>query len=119
MPLPHHKHSAVQVIDENHNCFTIKYLRNKPVRELKGDEMLRLHLAEQDHLLEIKLAIDPEQSQEVKRSVSTAGNGSHTSKSMLCTCKQLFPGFSNLYKNYVISEDFVSNHLFGVLCVTV
>ena len=59
----------MQVIDEHHNCYTIKYLRNKPVRELKGDEFLRLHLAEQDHLLEVKLAIDPEQSQEVRRSV--------------------------------------------------
>ena len=58
------------MIDENHNCYTIKYLRNKPVRELKGDEFLRLHLAEQDHLLEMKLSVDPDQPQEVKRSVS-------------------------------------------------
>ncbi len=62
LPLP------LQIIDDTHNCFVMKYLRNKPVRELKGDEFLRLHLAEQDHLLEIKISIDLEQQQE-KRSV--------------------------------------------------
>lgn len=54
----------MQVIDDIHSCISMKYLRNKPVRELKGDEFLRLHLAEQDHLLEMKITIDLEQSQD-------------------------------------------------------
>ena len=40
----------------------MRYLRNKPIKELKGDEFLRLHLAEQDHLLEVKISIDLEQA---------------------------------------------------------
>jgi len=48
------------MIDDSHNCVAIKYLRNKPVRELKGDEFLRLYMAEQEHLLEIKISIDGE-----------------------------------------------------------
>lgn len=46
------------MIDENHPCFLMKYLRNKLVRELKGDEFLKLSQAESDRLLEIKITID-------------------------------------------------------------
>jgi transcriptional accessory protein Tex/SPT6 len=53
-----------QLIDDQHNCVTMKYLRNKPVRELKTDEFLRLHLAEKEHLLEMKVTIDLEQAQD-------------------------------------------------------
>ena len=48
----------------------MKYLCNKPVRELKGEEFLKLHLAEQDHLLEMKISIDPDQPHD-KRWVGT------------------------------------------------
>ncbi len=54
----------MKIIDDNHDVITMKYLRNKPVREIKGDEFLRLHLAEKDQLLEMKIAVDLEQSQE-------------------------------------------------------
>ena len=50
------------MIDDSHNCMSVKYLRSKPVRELKGDEFLRLYLAEQEHLVEIKISIDADQS---------------------------------------------------------
>ncbi len=46
------------MIDDNHPCFHIKYLRNKLVRELKGDEFLKLCQAESDRLLEIKISVD-------------------------------------------------------------
>ncbi len=47
-----------QMIDDNHPCYLLKYLRNKPVRELKGEEFLKLCQAENDRLLEIKITID-------------------------------------------------------------
>ncbi len=46
------------MIDDNHPCYLLKYLRNKPVRELKGEEFLKLCQAENDRLLEIKITID-------------------------------------------------------------
>lgn len=46
---------GLKEIDEFHSCFTIKYLKNKPVRELTGDEFLRLHIAQQDKLLTITI----------------------------------------------------------------
>ena len=54
----------MQVIDDQHSCIAMKYLRNKPVRELKADEFLKLHLAEKDHLLEMKITIDLETAQD-------------------------------------------------------
>lgn len=41
-------------IDENHPCFTQKYLYQKPCTELKRDEFLKLVQAEQDGQLVIK-----------------------------------------------------------------
>lgn len=43
-------------IDENHNCYTVKYLKNKPVRDLIGEQFLRLLMAEEDKLLEITIS---------------------------------------------------------------
>lgn len=40
-------------IDENHACYGMKWLKNKPVRDFVGDQFLRLHMAEEDKLLEI------------------------------------------------------------------
>ena len=37
-----------QDIDEAHPCFTVKYLKNKPVRELKNDDFLKMVQAEQE-----------------------------------------------------------------------
>ena len=52
--------SISQVIDESHPCFPSKYLKNKPVREFKGDDFLKLVQAEKDGLLNIKISIDME-----------------------------------------------------------
>ncbi len=46
---------GVKEIDENHDCYTMKYLKNKPIRDLKGDHWLKLMQAEEQKLLEIKL----------------------------------------------------------------
>ena len=53
-----------KMIDDTHPCFSMKYLLNKPVRELKGDEFLKLVQAEEDRLIEMKLSIDLERGQE-------------------------------------------------------
>lgn len=43
-------------IDENHTCYTMKYLKDKPVSDLVGDQFLRLCLAEEDKLLTISIS---------------------------------------------------------------
>lgn len=45
-------------IDESHLCSTFKYIKNKPVKELKGDQFLRMCKAEEDGLLTINIEID-------------------------------------------------------------
>uniref|UniRef100_A0A6B2EJU3 Transcription elongation factor SPT6 n=1 Tax=Phlebotomus kandelakii TaxID=1109342 RepID=A0A6B2EJU3_9DIPT len=44
---------GVKEIDENHPCYGVKYLKNKPVRDLVGEQFLRLTMAEEDKLLMI------------------------------------------------------------------
>ena len=46
------------MIDDSHPCYSIKYLRNKPLKELKGDEFLKLVQAEEERLIEMKISID-------------------------------------------------------------
>ncbi len=53
-----------KTIDDAHPCYAMCYLLNKPVRDLKGDEFLRLAQAEEDRLLEVRLGIDLDHSQE-------------------------------------------------------
>ncbi|CAL1273727.1 unnamed protein product [Larinioides sclopetarius] len=45
-------------IDENHPCYSLKYLKNKPVMDLKGDQFLKLYMAERDGFLTIEINID-------------------------------------------------------------
>lgn len=47
---------GIKEIDEFHACFKIKYLKDKPVRELVNDEFLKLKIAEQDNLLTISIS---------------------------------------------------------------
>lgn len=44
-----------KVIDESHNCYSMKYVKNKPVRDLAGDQFLKLCLAEEENLLTITI----------------------------------------------------------------
>uniref|UniRef100_A0A336LY91 Transcription elongation factor SPT6 n=1 Tax=Culicoides sonorensis TaxID=179676 RepID=A0A336LY91_CULSO len=46
---------GMKEIDENHNCYTMKYLSNKPVRDLTADQFLKLHIAENDKLLTVTI----------------------------------------------------------------
>ncbi len=49
---------GVKEIDENHDCYAMKYLTRKNVRYLEGDHWLRLTQAEEQKLLEIRLGED-------------------------------------------------------------
>ncbi|KAL3272900.1 hypothetical protein HHI36_014360 [Cryptolaemus montrouzieri] len=46
---------GMKVIDESHNCFSMKYVKDKPVRDLTGDQFLKLCLAEEENLLTISI----------------------------------------------------------------
>lgn len=45
----------MKVIDENHNCYSMKYIKNKPVQDLAGDQFLKLVMAEEENLLTITI----------------------------------------------------------------
>ncbi|KAL1140288.1 hypothetical protein AAG570_000220 [Ranatra chinensis] len=47
---------GMKEVDENHPCYTMKYMKNKPVRDLKGDQYLKLHIAHQDKLLNVTIS---------------------------------------------------------------
>lgn len=47
---------GVKEIDENHPVYTMKYLKNKPVRDFIGDQFLKLIIAEQDKLVTINFS---------------------------------------------------------------
>ena len=58
----------LQLIDDAHPCAGMKYLRNKPVRDLAGADFLRLVQAEGEGLLEMKIGIDLDQgAQDTRR----------------------------------------------------
>lgn len=44
---------GIKEIDENHYCFSMKYLKGKPVRDLQGDQFMKLSMAEDDKLINI------------------------------------------------------------------
>lgn len=46
---------GMKEIDENHACYSMKYIRNKPVRDLTGDQYLKLSIAQDDKLLTISV----------------------------------------------------------------
>lgn len=43
-------------IDENHQIYAMKYLKNKPVREISGDDFLKLSMAEDDKLITLTIS---------------------------------------------------------------
>uniref|UniRef100_A0A3Q3MQZ6 SPT6 homolog, histone chaperone and transcription elongation factor n=1 Tax=Mastacembelus armatus TaxID=205130 RepID=A0A3Q3MQZ6_9TELE len=45
-------------VDEAHFAYSFKYLKNKPVKELTGDQFLKMCLAEDEGLLTIDICID-------------------------------------------------------------
>lgn len=47
-----------QDVDEAHYAYSFKYLKNKAVKELNGDQFLKMCLAEDEGLLAIDISID-------------------------------------------------------------
>ncbi|XP_044731246.1 transcription elongation factor SPT6 isoform X2 [Chrysoperla carnea] len=47
---------GLKEIDENHCCYSMKYVKDKPVRDLTGDQFLKLCIAEEDKLLTINIS---------------------------------------------------------------
>uniref|UniRef100_A0A674GYP5 Transcription elongation factor SPT6 n=1 Tax=Taeniopygia guttata TaxID=59729 RepID=A0A674GYP5_TAEGU len=45
-------------IDEAHYAYSFKYMKNKPVKELRDDQFLKMSLAEDEALLTIDISID-------------------------------------------------------------
>ncbi|XP_023242655.1 transcription elongation factor SPT6-like [Centruroides sculpturatus] len=48
---------GIKEVDENHPCYTMKYLKNKPLKDLVGDQFLRLIIAEDEGLLTIQISM--------------------------------------------------------------
>ena len=55
------------MIDDVHPCAGMKYLRNKPVKDLSGADFLRLAQAEGEGLLEMRISIDLDQGSHESR----------------------------------------------------
>ncbi|XP_071094189.1 transcription elongation factor SPT6-like [Haliotis cracherodii] len=53
---------GMKEIDEGHSCYTLKYVRNKPVKDLRDEQFLRLTQAEEEGLLTLSISIDEEGS---------------------------------------------------------
>lgn len=49
---------GMKEIDENHPCYSIKYLKNKPVKDLHGDHFLKLTMAEKSGYVIIDIAME-------------------------------------------------------------
>ncbi|KAI8507404.1 Transcription elongation factor SPT6 [Branchiostoma belcheri] len=50
-------------VDEMHYGYTFKYLKNKPVKDLTGDQFLKMTIAEDEGLLKTHVTIDGETTQ--------------------------------------------------------
>ncbi|TRY62957.1 hypothetical protein TCAL_10880 [Tigriopus californicus] len=49
---------GIKDIDEDHECYAMKYLKDKPVRDLKDDQWIRLTQAEEQKIMTIELGQD-------------------------------------------------------------
>ncbi|XP_022911236.2 transcription elongation factor SPT6 isoform X1 [Onthophagus taurus] len=51
----HPTKKGIKEIDETHNCYTLKYVKDKPVRDLTNEQFLKLSLAEEEQLIKITI----------------------------------------------------------------
>ena len=49
---------GMKEIDENHNCYSMRYVKDKPIQTLKNDDWIKLIQAEEQKFLTIELAND-------------------------------------------------------------
>ena len=73
-------------IDESHPCYAYKYLRNKPVADLRKDQFLQINLVKEAGLVEARFTIDSCKS--VSGNQSERGDSSNTT--YFDEIKQLF-----------------------------
>lgn len=59
-----------KLIDESHPCNAFKYLKNKPVRDLRGDDFLKIEQAESENLIDVKVSIDIDYGSEKRNTAS-------------------------------------------------
>lgn len=85
---------GLKVIDETHNCYTMKYVKNKPVRDLSAEQFLKLTLAEEENLITITFNENIEGS---------------TSSSYIDEVKQLY--IRVCLKNYQVLSIIIVNFL--------
>ena len=80
---------GLKEIDENHDCYSVKYLNDKPVQTLTAEQWLRLEDAEKQKLLEIDFA---------KEITATYSQG----KSLLQECQERYKynGFSKVVQDW-------------------
>ncbi|XP_046863856.1 transcription elongation factor SPT6-like [Xenia sp. Carnegie-2017] len=45
-------------IDRDHECYSFKYIKNKPVSDLRGDIFLQMHKAKEEGLIQLDIGID-------------------------------------------------------------
>lgn len=48
----------IQEIDEAHFAYAFKYLKNKPVKELRDEQFLKMCIAEEEGLITMEISID-------------------------------------------------------------
>ncbi|XP_026550026.1 transcription elongation factor SPT6-like, partial [Notechis scutatus] len=49
---------SLQDVDEAHYAYSFKYLKNKPVKELRDEQFLKISLAKEESLLTIDISVD-------------------------------------------------------------
>uniref|UniRef100_A0A182J0J1 Transcription elongation factor SPT6 n=1 Tax=Anopheles atroparvus TaxID=41427 RepID=A0A182J0J1_ANOAO len=47
---------GIKEIDETHPCYALKYVKEKPVRDLTGEQYLKLYIAQEDKMLTMEIA---------------------------------------------------------------
>lgn len=60
---------GMKEIDENHPCYAFKFLKNKPVNRLMGEQFLHIANGEKDKLLEVHFSIEPVDSIDPRRTL--------------------------------------------------
>lgn len=94
---------GMKEIDENHPCFTYKYLRNKPVDQFANEKFLNLMIAKQEGNVTVRITMDKQNPKAKEATTST----------YLDEIKALFQRVSQLinYSYFHCNSNFVDFYL--------
>ncbi|UYV64588.1 SUPT6H [Cordylochernes scorpioides] len=108
---------GLKEIDENHPCYTYRYLRNKPIRYLNGEMFLQIHLAQEEGLLEFQISMEKQNDmhiylEEIKQlyfrdefsKTVQEWNTERYKVLSIALDKYLFPVFEKEIKNKLVQE---------------